>query len=122
MRTTSAPSTSGQASLASEAHTLTCLVRGTSVGALLVEAVEGRLAQPPAPGAEVVVAGQPVGGASPEEMAALEEREAQARMEALGDWLAGGARRRGRQSRAGRGHGHAGAARARGDVARDRQR
>ena len=44
----------------------------------------------PAPGVEVSLAGQRLDVATPEEIEALERREAQARLKALGDWLEGG--------------------------------
>ena len=43
----------------------------------------------PAPGVEVALAGERLEAATPEELEALEGRETQARLQALGDWLAG---------------------------------
>ena len=63
---------------------------GRTVAEQVLEAVEGRMRATPAPGVEVAVAGQRLETASPEEIEALEGRETQARLQARGDWLAGG--------------------------------
>ena len=60
---------------------------GRTVAEQVLEAVEGRIAASRAPGVEATLAGQALGGASEEERAALEEREAEMRLEALSDWL-----------------------------------
>ena len=59
---------------------------GRTVAEQVLGAVEGRLSASRAPGAEVSVAGQRIGVASPEERAALEQREAGARLGALTAW------------------------------------
>ena len=61
---------------------------GRTVAEQVIEAVEGRFGSSRRPGVAVSVAGQGL-GASAEEMAALEEREAEKRLEALSDWLRG---------------------------------
>ena len=51
--------------------------------------MEGRLAAPRTPGTEVTLAGRALRGTSAEEVEALEEREAEAHLQALSRWLAG---------------------------------
>ena len=63
---------------------------GRTVAEQVLDAVEGRMRTTPAPGVEVSLAGQRLDVATPEEIEALERREAQARLKALGDWLEGG--------------------------------
>ena len=63
---------------------------GRTVADQVLVAVEGRFEAPRQPGVEVSLAGQRLDIATPEEVEALERREAQARLKALGDWLAGG--------------------------------
>ena len=60
---------------------------GRTVASQVLDAVESRLAASRSPGAEVSVAGQRIDVASPGERSALEEREAQVRLDALSDWL-----------------------------------
>ena len=62
---------------------------GRTVASQVLDAVEGRFAASRTPGVAVSVAGQALGGASAEGMEALEEREAQMRLEAVSDWLKG---------------------------------
>ena len=62
---------------------------GRAVADQVIEAVEGRFAALRSPGAEVSLAGIRVGGASAEEVEALEDREAEARLQAMSRWLAG---------------------------------
>ena len=62
---------------------------GRTVAEQVLVAVEGRMRATPAPGVEVAVAGERLEAATPEELEALEGRETQARLQALGDWLAG---------------------------------
>ena len=61
---------------------------GRTVADQVLDAVEGRMAAARAPGTEVAVAGQRLGGEAPE-AGALERREAEARIEALAGWLRG---------------------------------
>ena len=63
---------------------------GRTVADQVLVAVEGRFEAPRQPGVEVRLAGQRLDIATPEEVEALERRETQARLKALGDWLAGG--------------------------------
>ncbi|MCY4584296.1 MAG: hypothetical protein OXE50_16105, partial [Chloroflexi bacterium] len=63
---------------------------GRTVAEQVIEAAEGRFAAAREPGAAVSVAGQALAGASPEDLEALEEREAEERLAALSDWLKGG--------------------------------
>ena len=75
---------------------------GRTVAEQAIEAVEGRFAASRAPGVEVTLAGERIGGAAPD-AEALEEEAARAKLAALGDWLAGDARETddpGRRSRA----------------------
>jgi len=60
---------------------------GRTVADQVIEAVEGRMSGRRSPGTAVTVAGQRLG--SEEEATALEEREAQARLERLSDWFRG---------------------------------
>ena len=62
---------------------------GRTVAEQVIEAVEGRFDAPRTPGTEVTLAGQALRGTSAEEVEALEEREAEARLEALSRWLTG---------------------------------
>ena len=62
---------------------------GRTVAEQVMEAVEGRFSAQRNPGVEVSLAGQVLGGASADEREALEEREAEKRLEALSDWLKG---------------------------------
>ena len=62
---------------------------GRTVAEQVLVAVEGRMRATPAPGVEVALAGERLEAATPEELEALEGRETQARLQALGDWLAG---------------------------------
>ena len=62
---------------------------GRTVAEQVLEAVEGRFAASRTPGVAVMLDGQTLGGASAEERAALEAREAEMRLEALSDWLRG---------------------------------
>ena len=61
---------------------------GRTVADQVLDAVEGRMAAARAPGTEVSVAGQRLGGEAPD-ADALERREAEARIEALAGWLRG---------------------------------
>ena len=63
---------------------------GRTVAEQVLVAVEGRFEAPRQPGVEVSLAGQRLDIATPEEVEALERRETQAPLKALGDWLAGG--------------------------------
>ena len=63
---------------------------GRTVAEQVLAAVEGRFEAPRQPGVEVSLAGQRLDIATPEEVEALERRETQAPLKALGDWLAGG--------------------------------
>ena len=62
---------------------------GRTVAEQVVDAVGGRLSAPRTPGAEVSLAGVALEGTSTEELEALEEREAEARLERLSRWLRG---------------------------------
>ncbi len=62
---------------------------GRTVAEQVLDAVEGRLSALRAPGVAVSVAGQTLSGASAEGVAALEEREAEKRLDALSSWLEG---------------------------------
>ena len=62
---------------------------GRTVAEQVLEAVEGRLEAGGTAGAHMTLAGQRLGGASPEEMDRLEEREAKEGLEALSQWLRG---------------------------------
>ena len=64
---------------------------GRTVAEQAIEAVEGRFAASRAPGVEVTLAGERIGGAAPD-AEALEEEAARAKLAALSDWLAGDAR------------------------------
>ena len=59
---------------------------GRTVADQVLDAVHGRLAAARVPGVEVSVAGQRLGGAAAAE---LEKREAEARLDALSEWLRG---------------------------------
>ena len=76
---------------------------GRTVADQVVEAVRGRFEASRTPGVEVTLAGERVGGASPEDIEALERREAEAqdRARQLGDWLQGGTQDAERDRRAG---------------------
>ena len=60
---------------------------GRTVASQVLDAVEGRLEASRSPGAEVSVAGQRIDVASSGEGSAFEEREAEARLDALSSWL-----------------------------------
>ncbi len=62
---------------------------GRTVAEQVIEAVEGRFAAQRTPGVAVMLAGQALGGASPEEIEALEEQEAKKRLEAFAERLTG---------------------------------
>ena len=62
---------------------------GRTVAGQVLDAVESRLEAPRAAGVEASLAGQRLGGASPEEDEARERREAEDRMTALADWVRG---------------------------------
>ena len=62
---------------------------GRTVAGQVLDAVESRLEAPRAAGVEASLAGQRLGGASPEEVEARERREAEDRMTALADWVRG---------------------------------
>ena len=62
---------------------------GRTVAGQVLDAVESRLEAPRAAGVEASLAGQRLGGASPEEDEARERREAEDRMAALADWVRG---------------------------------
>ena len=62
---------------------------GRTVASQVIDAVEGRFSASRAPGVAVSVAGQALSGASAEEVAALEERDAEKRLGALSSWLEG---------------------------------
>ena len=62
---------------------------GRTVAEQVIDAVEGRFAAHPSPGAEVSLAGVQLGDASAEAVETLEAREAAARLEALSRWLTG---------------------------------
>ena len=64
---------------------------GRTVAEQVIEAAEGRFTAARNPGVEVNLAGQPLGGASVEEIEALEKREDAARLDALSRWLQDGA-------------------------------
>ena len=59
---------------------------GRTVAEQAIEAVEGRFAASRAPGVEVTLAGERIGGAAPD-AEALEEEAARAKLAALSDWL-----------------------------------
>ena len=61
---------------------------GRTVADQVLDAVEGRMAAARNPGAEVSFAGQRLGGET-SDTGALEQREAEVRLEALADWLQG---------------------------------
>ena len=62
---------------------------GRTVAGQVLDAVESRLEAPRTAGVEASLAGQRLGGASPEEVEARERREAEERMTALADWVRG---------------------------------
>ena len=62
---------------------------GRTVADQVIEAVEDRLRTPPGAGVKVSLAGRALRGATEEELNALEEREAERRLEAISRWLAG---------------------------------
>ena len=62
---------------------------GRTVAEQMVDAVDARFAAGRTAGVEMTLAGQPLAGASPEEIEALEEREAEKRLEAFAERLKG---------------------------------
>ena len=62
---------------------------GRTVAEQVLDAVEGRFEASREPGVDISVAGQRLGGAAPEDAASREAAEAEARLEALTDWLQG---------------------------------
>ena len=62
---------------------------GRTVAEQMVDAVDARFAAGRSAGVEMTLAGQPLAGASPEEIEALEEREAEKRLEAFAERLKG---------------------------------
>ena len=62
---------------------------GRTVAEQVIDAVEGRFSAERTPGVEMRLAGQALGGASAEEREALEESEAEKRLEAMTSWLRG---------------------------------